>query len=78
MHKNVGFADRGVRLIVAAVLGFFIAMQFVDGWFAIVLGVIAALLAVTALLGICPFYRVAGLDTQPQVNGDDNPFAVHH
>lgn len=78
MPKNVGLADRGTRLVIAALLGFFVAMQLVEGWFAIVLGVIAAVLAVTALLGFCPFYRVVDLDTSPAVDGEDNPFTIHH
>jgi hypothetical protein len=78
MVRNCGTTDRVTRLVIAAVLGFFVATQLVEGWFAIVLGVIAALLAVSALLGVCPLYRLLDLDSQPTVEADDNPFAIHH
>lgn len=78
MQKNCGSLDRGVRLLVAGLLGFFVAMQLVEGWFAILLAAFAAVLALTALLGICPFYRLIDLDTQPAVEAEDNPFAIHH
>lgn len=68
MVVNVGPADRAVRTILGGVLAFLIIMGLVDGWFALVLGITAALLLVTGLLGHCPAYRAIDIDT---LNHDD-------
>ncbi len=63
MKKNMGTADRAVRVVVAAgavagsgVLGFSTA------W-GIVLLAAAAVMAGTAAIGYCPLYRILGITT---------------
>jgi hypothetical protein len=68
MIKNLGGADRAVRLVVGATLGFLVGMTLVEGWLAIALAVIAAYLLVTALTGACPLYSQMEIDT---FNHDD-------
>lgn len=62
MTVNMGKIDRGVRLVVAAVLVYF-AIAGTAGilsWLALAA---AAVLIVTALIGNCPAYRILGINT---------------
>ncbi len=63
MIKNVGSADKIIRIalaVVAAALGFVVGAGQVGG---ILLFVVAVVLLVTALVGFCPLYRLFGLST---------------
>lgn len=65
MSTNMGFADRGIRILVAAILIFAAftygpAMGSVLHWIA--LGV-AAVFILTSLVGNCPLYSLIGLKT---------------
>ena len=64
MLKNVGPADRAVRVIVGAVIAFLIVMGLVEGWFAVLIGAFAALLLLTGLSGHCPAYRAMDIDSR--------------
>ncbi|MBK9474850.1 MAG: DUF2892 domain-containing protein [Tetrasphaera sp.] len=63
MGKNVGNPDRIVRLVIAvlAVVG---ALN-TAGALSIVLWLVAAIMAVTAVVGFCPLYRLFGMNTCP-------------
>lgn len=63
MLNNVGPGDRVVRIAAALIIGFFLFMGFVDGVAALLLGLLAAVLLVTALVGFCPLYRMIGIDS---------------
>jgi hypothetical protein len=75
MSKNVGGADRVVRIIVALGLGLLIYMKTLEGTAAIVAGVVAVYLLITGLLASCLVYKVIGVDTsiqeQPYSSTDD-------
>ena len=64
MLKNVGPADRAVRVIVGAVIAFLIVMGPVEGWFAILLGAFAAVMLISGLTGHCLAYRAMDMDTR--------------
>ncbi len=62
MTINVGSTDRAIRLAVAVLL--VLAILFVtEGALSWVLGVVAAVLAVTALTRRCPAYAPFGIST---------------
>jgi hypothetical protein len=75
MSKNVGGADRVVRIIVALGLGLLIYMKTLEGTAAIVAGVVAVYLLITGLLASCLVYKLIGVDTsiqeQPYSSTDD-------
>ena len=75
MIKNVGPADRVVRIVVGLALAGFVYIGFLDKIAAIVAGVVAAYLLITGLLGRCVLYRLADIDTsvqeQPYSTTDD-------
>ncbi len=56
MVKNMGSADRIVRLVVVAVIAILIAAKTLTGGAAVVLGIIALVMLLTALMGFCPLY----------------------
>lgn len=65
MKKNVGSMDRNIRLgvaVVAVILAFVVGAGTGGG---IVLWIIAAIMAVTALTGSCPVYSMLGKSTCP-------------
>ncbi len=56
MAKNMGPADRIVRIVVFVIVAALIAAKVLTGVAAIVLGIIAVVLLLTALTGVCLLY----------------------
>lgn len=65
MKKNMGTADRIIRLILAAVFALLYFTGTVTGTFGIVLMVFAAVFALTSVVSFCPLYPLVGLNTCP-------------
>jgi hypothetical protein len=63
MEKNLGPKDRIVRTVLAIGLAVLAYVGVFGGVAQIVVGVIAAYLLITVLLGACLFYKLAGVDT---------------
>ena len=63
MQHNVGTADRIVRLVVAAAAVIGAIAVGPGSVLGIILFIVAAVMAVTALVGFCPLYRVIGVNT---------------
>lgn len=63
MKKNMGSADRIIRLIIAAVLGFLYFNGTISGTLGIVAVVIAGVFALTSLVSFCPLYPLLGINT---------------
>ena len=61
MKKNVGTADRIVRLVLAAFLAVLLFAGAVKGVLAVVLGVVAVIAAITGLVGFCGLYALLGI-----------------
>ncbi len=64
MKNNMGSADRIIRAVIAVLFGILIFTNAVSGVLAIVLGVIAVIFLVTALIGFCPLYTIFGWSTK--------------
>jgi hypothetical protein len=75
MVKNVGMADRVVRIVVGLGLGLLIYMKTIEGTAAIVTGVVAVYLLLSGLFAMCVVYKMIGVDTsvqeQPYSSTDD-------
>ena len=56
MTQNVGLADRIIRLLLAIVVVILLATNQISGVLAIVLGILALILALTSMFGVCPLY----------------------
>jgi len=63
MKKNMGGADRIIRLVVAAVLVALSYFKVVEGNVATVFYVIAGIVALTSIINFCPLYTLFGLNT---------------
>lgn len=65
MKKNMGSADRLIRVIIALVLGFLYYKGIISGTLGIVLVVLAVVFVLTSLIGFCPLYTLFGIRTCP-------------
>ncbi|MEQ9466407.1 MAG: DUF2892 domain-containing protein [Ekhidna sp.] len=63
MKKNMGSADRVIRVILAAVLAYLYFTGVLVGTFGLVLVILAAVFVLTSLISFCPLYAPFGLST---------------
>ncbi len=63
MKKNMGNADRTIRLIIAAVIAVLFFTNVITGTLGIVLLVLAGVFLLTSFIGFCPLYAPFGLST---------------
>lgn len=63
MKKNMGTADRIVRLLLAAIFAGLYFSNAVTGTAGIVLVVLAVVFALTSIIRFCPLYILAGINT---------------
>ena len=66
LNKNMGTVDRIVRIALALVLFGLIVTGTVSGVLAIIMGVVAAIFAVTSVVSFCPIYFVTKLSTRSE------------
>ncbi len=64
MKKNMGLADKAIRILVAAVIAVLYFTHQISGTAAIVLGVLAIVFTLTSLMGTCPLYLPFGISTK--------------
>lgn len=63
MKKNVGSADKLVRILLAVLFAVLIFTNAVSGWLAIVLGILAVVFLLTALMNFCPIWFALKIST---------------
>jgi len=63
MKKNLGSADRVIRIVLAAGLGYLYFSHTVTGTLGIVLGIVAVVLLLTSFISFCPLYAMLGCKT---------------
>lgn len=63
MKKNMGSADRIVRVIIAAIIATLYFRDVITGWIGIVLLVLAGVFVLTSLVSFCPLYIPFGAST---------------
>ncbi len=66
MKKNMGAADRILRILIAIVIGILYFTHVVTGTLGIVLMVIAAIFLLTSIISVCPLYSMLGISTCPR------------
>ncbi|MDR6967288.1 hypothetical protein J2X31_001295 [Flavobacterium arsenatis] len=64
MKKNMGFADKIIRFILAIVVGVLYYTDVINGTLAIVLGALAVVFILTSFIGFCPLYLPFGINTR--------------
>jgi hypothetical protein len=63
MKKNMGTADRLIRVVVALLIGFLMLNGTLSGILGIVLGILAIVFLLTSAVAFCPLYLPLGLNT---------------
>jgi len=63
MTKNMGSADRIIRVIIAAIVSFLYFNGTISGTLGIVLLVLAAVFVLTSVISFCPLYAPFGIKT---------------
>ena len=63
MKKNVGNADKVIRILVAVVIVVLAFAKVITGTLAIVLLILSAVLLLTSLISFCPLYLSLGINT---------------
>lgn len=63
MKKNMGSADRMIRLLLAVVFAGLYFTGTVTGTFGIVLLVVSIVFALTSVISFCPLYTLLGINT---------------
>ncbi len=64
MKKNMGFADKAIRFILAIIVGVLYYTNVINGPLAIVLGVLAVVFILTSFISFCPLYLPFGINTR--------------
>ena len=63
MKKNMGTADKVIRILVAIVIAILFFTNVISGTLGIVLLVLAAIFLLTSIVSFCPLYLPFGINT---------------
>jgi hypothetical protein len=63
MKANMGDGDRTIRLLTAGLIVILYLADSIKGTLATVLLILAGIFLVTSYLGVCPLYRLLGINT---------------
>ncbi|MCB2195116.1 MAG: DUF2892 domain-containing protein [Bacteroidetes bacterium] len=66
MKKNMGVADKIIRILVAIVIVALYFTGIIKGTLGIVLMILAGIFVLTSLISFCPLYTIFGLRTCPR------------
>ncbi|TBM98383.1 DUF2892 domain-containing protein [Hyunsoonleella flava] len=63
MKKNMGSADRIIRIIIAAIVGILYFTETISGTLGLILLIVAGIFVLTSLISFCPLYAPFGIRT---------------
>lgn len=63
MKKNMGNADRMVRIIIAAIVAILFFTNVITGTLGVVLLALAGIFVLTSVISFCPLYAPFGIST---------------
>lgn len=63
MKKNMGMADRSIRILIALVIAVLFYMEIITGTLGIILLVVAGVFVLTSMISFCPLYTLLGINT---------------
>jgi hypothetical protein len=66
MRKNLGNADKTIRILIAAVAALLFFTNIVTGTLGIIVLVGGGILLATSLINFCPLYAILGINTCPR------------
>ena len=65
MKKNLGNADRTIRVLIAAFIAILYFTNVITGTLGLVLLILGGVFLATSLISFCPLYAIFGLSTCP-------------
>ncbi|MBS1490233.1 MAG: DUF2892 domain-containing protein [Bacteroidetes bacterium] len=68
MKKNMGSADRAIRILAAVVIVMLYFANVISGTVAIILLALATVFVLTSFISFCPLYLPFGLNTSKKKN----------
>lgn len=63
MKKNMGSADRIIRIIIAAIVGILYFTDTISGTLGLIVLILAGIFVLTSLISFCPLYAPFGIST---------------
>lgn len=69
MKKNMGTADRIIRVIIAAIIAVLYFTGLIPGTLGVILLILAVVFVLTSLISFCPLYAPFGISTCKNKNG---------
>lgn len=63
MKKNMGTADKGVRIIIAVGIALLYYFNVIEGTLAYILMALAIIFLLTSFISFCPLYTLFGINT---------------
>lgn len=63
MKKNMGAADKIIRILAALVIAVLYVNNIISGTIAVILGIIAIVFVLTSFISFCPLYLPFGIST---------------
>lgn len=63
MKKNMGTADKAIRILIAVVIAVLYFTNVISGTLAVVLGILAVVFIITSFISFCPLYLPLGIST---------------
>ena len=70
MKKNMGMADRIVRILVAVVIAILYFTHVINGTLAIILLALAGIFILTSFMSFCPLYLPFGIRTNKKQSNE--------
>lgn len=67
MKRNMGIADRVIRIVLAAVVAVLYFTHQLSAVAAIILGILAVVFLATGIVGVCPLYLLFGISTKRKI-----------
>jgi hypothetical protein len=69
MKKNMGNADRSIRVIIAILVAVLYFTNVISGTLGLILLIVAGVFVLTSLISFCPLYSLIGVNTCPVKKG---------
>ena len=66
MKKNMGSADKIIRISIAVIIGLLFALNVISGILAVVLLVLSGIFIVTSFVSFCPLYTPFNISTRKE------------
>ena len=70
MKKNMGTADKAIRILIAVVIAALYFTNVISGTLAIILGILAVVFVLTSFISFCPLYLPFGINTSKRKDDD--------